>query len=260
MTDLAAMSPVSLRATSVEPSDLEQHRVELTGLLLPHAGLGLRGRGRRPGHPGAGLARARPVRGPLGAALLALPHRHQRVLRPCSTADSAGPARWTSGPPASADAPAAVDPARGAPGSSRCPTAACCRRMPTRPTLAVARDSDPAGVRRRPAAPAAAAAGRAHPARGAALAGHRGRRPARHHGGVGQQRAPAGPGHARDARRPAAAGEPRGLDDAAAGPARPLRRRVRALRHRRARRRCCTRTRRSRCRPTPCGCGAGRRS
>ena len=30
MTDLAAMSPVSLRATSVEPSDLEQHRVELT--------------------------------------------------------------------------------------------------------------------------------------------------------------------------------------------------------------------------------------
>jgi len=30
MTDLAAMSPVSLRAGSVEPSDLEQHRVELT--------------------------------------------------------------------------------------------------------------------------------------------------------------------------------------------------------------------------------------
>ena len=30
MTDLAAMGPVSLRAGSVEPSDLEQHRVELT--------------------------------------------------------------------------------------------------------------------------------------------------------------------------------------------------------------------------------------
>ena len=30
MTDLAAMSPVSLQASSVEPGDLEQHRVELT--------------------------------------------------------------------------------------------------------------------------------------------------------------------------------------------------------------------------------------
>ena len=30
MTDLAAMSPVSLQASSVEPGELEQHRVELT--------------------------------------------------------------------------------------------------------------------------------------------------------------------------------------------------------------------------------------
>ena len=40
---------------------------------------------------------------------------------------------------------------------------------------------DPARVRRRAAAPAAAAAGRAHPARGPALEGRRGRRAARHH-------------------------------------------------------------------------------
>ena len=56
-----------------------------------------------------------------------------------------------------------------------------------------------AGVRRRPPAPPAAAAGGARAARGPALRGLRGRRAARHHRGVGQQRAAAGPGHARAA-------------------------------------------------------------
>ena len=92
---------------------------------------------------------------------------------------------------------------------------------------------DPAGVRRRAAAPAAAPARRADPARGAALAGDRGRRAARHDGRVGQQRAAAGPG---DARRPTTSPSPtRHAADGrrAAGAAGPLRRRVRALRHRR---------------------------
>ena len=91
---------------------------------------------------------------------------------------------------------------------------------------------DPAGVRRRPAAPAAPAARRADPARGAALEGRRGRPAARHHRRLGQQRAAARPGHPRRRRwrpRPAAAGRrpPR-----TAG---ALRRRLRALRHRRVR-------------------------
>ena len=60
-----------------------------------------------------------------------------------------------------------------------------------------ARD-DPARVRRRPPAPAAAAAGGADPVRGAALAGVGGRRAPRDERRVGQQRAPAG---ARDPRR-----------------------------------------------------------
>ena len=65
-------------------------------LLLPHARLGLRGRGRRAGDDGAGLARHRPLRGPLVAAVVAVPHRHQRLPRHARRARSAGPGRWTS--------------------------------------------------------------------------------------------------------------------------------------------------------------------
>ena len=89
---------------------------------------------------------------------------------------------------------------------------------------------DPAGVRRCAAAPAAQAASGPDPARGPALAGRRGRGAARHERAVGQQRPPAGPGHALDEgvqrRRPDRPDRRR-----AAGVARPLRRRVRALRH-----------------------------
>ena len=67
---------------------------------------------------------------------------------------------------------------------------------------------DPAGVRRRAAAPAAAPAGGAHPARGAALEGRRGRRAARHHGRLGEQRAAARPGHAGRPRAAGAAPDP----------------------------------------------------
>ena len=72
----------------------------------------------------------------------------------------------------------------------------------------------------------------ADPLRGAAVAGHRGRRAARHHRGVGEQRAPAGAGHAR-ARSSPSSSTPR-VDPGARGAARALRRRLRALRHDRA--------------------------
>src|SRR3954465_13059403 len=106
-------------------------------------------------------------------------------------------------------------------------------RQTTRPPVARRRGGqrdDPARVRRCAPAPAAAPARGAHPLRGPALEGDRGRGAARDEHGVGQQRAPAG---ARDAR-----GErPRSVRDAVAhrrgqqGTARPLRRRVRGVRH-----------------------------
>ena len=79
-------------------------------------------------------------------------------------------------------------------------------------------------------APAAAPAGRADPARGPAVAGDGGRGAPRHDRRVGQQRAPASPGDARDEggcdhRRARADGR------RAAGAPRALRRRLRALRH-----------------------------
>ena len=114
---------------------------------------------------------------------------------------------------------------------------------------------DPPGVRRRAAAPAAPPARGADPVRGAALEGERGGRAARHERRVGQQRASARAGDARAAR-------PRAPTDAGAdrpgraGAARPLRRRIPALRHRRAHVAASTRTRPSRCRRTTCGCAA----
>ena len=74
----------------------------------------------------------------------------------------------------------------------------------------------------------------ADPARGPALAGDRGRRAARHDGRVGQQRAAAGPRHAGRSGRSTPSDAPAPHGRRAAGAARALRRRVRALRHRRA--------------------------
>ena len=85
---------------------------------------------------------------------------------------------------------------------------------------------DPPRLRGRPAAPAGPPARGADPLRGAPVAGHRGRRAARHHRGVGQQRAAAGPGHPRRRSnpsssthaRPGARGAPR---SATSPPSRP---------------------------------------
>ena len=76
------------------------------------------------------------------------------------------------------------------------PTRRCCRPSGDPAELAADARDDPAGVRRRAAAPARPPARGADPARGAALAGQRGRRAARHQRRLGQQRAAARPGHA----------------------------------------------------------------
>ena len=101
-----------------------------------------------------------------------------------------------------------------------------------------------ARVHRRAAAPAAQPARRADPARGARLLGPGGRRHARHHHGLGQQRAAAG---ARDGRqapaRPEPAGDLRELGDEETERARRhLRGRVAARRRRRRRARCSPRS------------------
>ena len=116
----------------------------------------------------------------------------------CCAAASGGQCRSTSRRPAGATAPS----------SERLPEDIWLGPIPDAQRHAPATD-DPAEqavvarvgaarVRRRAATPAAAAAGRAHPARSAEVEGERGRRAARHDGAVGQQRAAAG---ASDARR-----------------------------------------------------------
>ena len=226
----AQVAPAAIPAdmfppTSRPPSSISRraHR-----LLLPDARLGVRGRGRRAGDVRAGVALVRPVRGPVRRPVVAVPDRHQRLPRRAQRPQAARAAHGHGpgvvrrpGPAGSAvgGALGRADPRRR--GRAR-------RRRPGR-RRGRAR-VDPAGVRRRAAAPAAQAASGADPARGAALAGRRGRRAARHERAVGQQRPPAGPGHARDEgvqrRRPDRPDRRR-----AAGAARPLRRRVRALRH-----------------------------
>ena len=92
---------------------------------------------------------------------------------------------------------------------------------------------DPPRIRRRPAAPAGAAAGGADPVRGAALEGLRGRRAARHERRLREQRAAA-------CARDAGGGQDQRVGSGAAArrrrprTARALRRGLRALRHRRA--------------------------
>ena len=201
-------------------------------LLLPDARLPVGGRRRGAGHPAQGVAVLRPVRGAVLAAVLALPHRAQRLhghapqpaaARPPDgdgTVDEGG--RGGARRVAGGDAVRATRARRPGPGP---------RRRPGR--RGHGSRVDPPRVRRCPAAPAGQAAVRPHPLRRAALAGGRRRRAARDLGRLGEQRAAAGPRHPRAAARRAARPAP---GPGARGAARPLRRGLRALRHRGRRR------------------------
>ena len=122
MTDVATAGPVSAGLARPRAPSARADR-----LLLPHARLAVRGRGRRAGHAAARLARARPLRGPRLAALLAVPHRHQRLPRHAQAASSAARGRWTSARRVRRTARSARS-CRRPPGSSPSPTAASCRR------------------------------------------------------------------------------------------------------------------------------------
>ena len=192
-------------------------------VLLPDARLAVRGRGRRAGDAHPRLAGLRPLRGPRGAALVALPHRDERLPR---HAERQGAPRPSDGSRARAGADRG-EPQHAPGGDVDRADARRARRAGGRSgrRRRRARD-DPARVRRRAAAPAAAPARRADPLRGAPLAGDRGRGAARHERRLREQRAPAGARDARreqrERRRPLAAarrGRPRA--------ARPLRRGVR---------------------------------
>ena len=92
-------------------------------VLLPDARLVVRRRGRGAGDDGARLARARRLRGPVGAALVAVPDRHQRLprpaLRPAAPGAADGPVRLAV---AAGRALAGRGAARARRGWSRCST------------------------------------------------------------------------------------------------------------------------------------------
>src|SRR5438445_1355492 len=122
-------------------------------LLLPDARLAVRGRGRRTGDAAPRLAKPRPLRGTRRSALLALPDRDERLLRP--------PERPRA--PRAADGPRArartggVELERTAGGDLDRTGSRQRRRARRRPggCCGFTRD-DPAGLRGRAATPAAA--------------------------------------------------------------------------------------------------------
>ena len=165
MTDLAAGRAATAPAEGLE--QLEAHRIELTGLLLPDARLGLRGRGRGAGHHGPGLERRstgsragpRCAPGSTGSPPTSASTRW--------TAGRSAPCRWTWARRSRPTPPSARRCPR-SPGSQPIPDARVVPAASDPAEVAELREIGPARLRRRPAAPAAEAAGRADPARGAA--------------------------------------------------------------------------------------------
>ena len=174
-------------------------------LLLSDAGIGLRGRGRRPGDDGAGLAQRRTLRGPFEPSLVAVPDRHQRLHRHATPGAA----------PGTADGDGTGLAARRVP--SRAPVAGGDMDHPHRRRADRARARrpcrggrvqgfHPTRLRHRPPAPPAPPASHAGALRGPALAGDRGGRAPGDERGCRQQRAAASTGHAVGA-APGRAGE-----------------------------------------------------
>ena len=199
-----AMSDGTATATAELDVRLERHRVELTGYCYRMLGSSFEAEDAVQDTMVRAWRSYEKFEGRSVAAVLAVPHRHERLSGHADRGEQAGPAHGSH----------RVHPARPAPPSP-----------PARQHLAGADAGRPgaaddrrpgggrrgqgvraAGVRRGAAAAAAEAAGGAHPARGAGVAGERGRRAARHLGRLGEQRPAAGP---RDPRRAATGGSRR---------------------------------------------------
>ena len=199
-----SMAPVTTRFDTIDASDvlagaLDEHRRELTGYCYRMLGSAFEADDAVQETMVRAWRAIDRFEGRSSHAVVALPHRHQRLPRHAARPAAPGPAdgpRARRRPPT----PSAAARCRRARGSSRSPTAASC------PTTAIPAERGrrarvhPPRLRHRAPAPPGPPARRAHPARGAALAGDRGGRAARHHRGVGQQRAAAGPGDAGRAR------------------------------------------------------------
>ena len=203
-------------------------------VLLPHARLRVRSRRRRTGSTRARLARLRWFRGPRRVALVALSHRQQRLLRHAERqatardADRLHERRQRVGTGRTADQREHMD--RSDPRRSRPPRHRRPGRRDDRARVGTA------GVHHRAAAPPAASARGADPARSPQMEGQRSRGVARHDSRVRQQRAPARSGDTRRARHRNRSFRFVGpVRSRAASPVGALPGRVRTVRHRLAR-------------------------